>query len=216
MAFVVVCHRAATPGLERQAGLRAIQRLDLAFLIHAEDDSMLGWMQIQTHHILQFVLEVWIPTEFKGPDPVGLQAMGGPDPMHERGIRVQVPRQGAGRPVGGGGRCRLGRRLQNARGEGLAGLRGTPSAGRILGEADQALGGEALPPEAHGLPTRVQRGGNVLVVVALGRQQGDRGAEHEPRGRPPAAGPLLQLLAFGGRHLNRRGDAHSLSSSGAA
>ena len=177
---------------------------------------MLGRVQIQAHHILQLALEMRIPTEFKGPDPVGLQAMGGPDPMHERGIRVQVPGQGAGRPVGGGGRCRLGRRRQNARFESLAGLGGTSPAGRILGEANQALGGEAVTPEAHGLPTRVQRDGNVVVVVAVGRQQGDLRAKHEPSGRPPAAGPLRQLPAFGGRHLNGRGDTHSLSSSGTA
>ena len=214
MALIIVRHRAAATGLERQAGLGAIQGLDLAFLIHAQDHGMLGRVQIQAHHILQLVLEVGISTEFKGPDPVRLQAMGGPDPMHERGIRAQVSGQGAGGPVGGRRRLRLGRRLQNARGEGLAGLGRTPSAGRILGEARETLGGEALTPEAHGLPTRVQRNGNVMVVVAVGRQQGDLRAQHEPRGRPPATGPLLQLLAFGGGHLNGRGDAHSRSSSG--
>ena len=208
MALVIVRHRAAATGLEGQAGLRAIQRLDLAFLIHAEDDGMLGRVQIQAHHILQLVLEVRIPAEFKGPDPMGLQAMGGPDSLHERGVRAQVPGQGAGRPVGGGGRCRVGRRLQNACGESLARLGGTPSARRILGKADQALGGEALPPEAHGLPTRVQGGGNVLVVVAVGRQQGDLRAKHEPCGRPSATSPLRKLLAFSLCHLKGRGDAH--------
>ena len=208
MALVIMRHRAAATGLQRQAGLRAIQGLDLAFLIHAEDDGMLGRVQIQAHHILQLVLEVRISTELKGPDPVGLQAMGGPDPLHERGIRAQVPRQGAGRPVGGGGRRRLGRRLQNACGEGLARLGRTPSAWRILGEAGETLDGEAVTPEAHGLPTRAQRGGNVLVVVARGRQHGDLRAKHESRRRPPAASPSLQLLAFRLRDLNERGHAH--------
>ena len=45
-----------------------------------------------------------------------------------------------------------------------------PAAGRILGEAGQALGRDTVPPEAHGLPTRVQGGGNVLVGVTLGGQ----------------------------------------------
>ena len=79
--------------------------------------------------------------------------------------------------------------------------------GRILSEADQALRDEALPPAAHGLPTRVQGGGHGLVVVALGGQHGDRRAKHEPRGRPPAAGPLRQVPAFGRCPLNGRGDA---------
>jgi len=77
------------------------------------------------------------------------------------------------------------------------GLGGSPPKARILGEAGQALGGDALTPEAHGVPTRVHGCGIVLVVVALGGQQGNLGAERESRGRPPAARPLLQLLALG-------------------
>ena len=158
---------------------------------------MLGRVQIQAHHILQLVLEVRILAELEGPDPVGLQAMGGPDPLHEGGIRPQIPGQGAGRPVGGAGRCYLGRCLQNACDERLAWFGGPPAAGRSLGEAGQALGRDTVPPKAHGLPTRVQGSGNVLVGVALGGQQGNLRAEHESRRRPPAACPLRQLLAFG-------------------
>ena len=45
------------------------------------------------------------------PDPVGLQAMGGPDSLRERGIRPQVPGQSAGGLVDGRRRFHLGRRL---------------------------------------------------------------------------------------------------------
>ena len=72
---------------------------------------MLGRVQVQAHHILQLVLDVRILAELEGPDPVGLQAMSPPDPLHIRGIRSQIPGQGAGGPVGGAGRCYLGRRL---------------------------------------------------------------------------------------------------------
>ncbi len=208
MPLVIVRHRAAAPRLQGQARLRAIQGLDLAFFIHAEDHGMFRGVQIQAHHVLQFVLKVRIPAELKSPHAVGLQAMGGPDPLHERRIRAQVPGQGTGRPVGGGRRGRLGRRLQNARSEGLARLRGTPSAGRILGEPGEAVGDDAVPPEAHHLPTRVQGRGNMLVGVALGRQQGNLGAEHQPCRRPSSASPLRQLLTFRSRELKRWGDTH--------
>ena len=108
---------------------------------------------------------------------------------------------------GGARRGRLGRRRQHAGDERLTRLGGPPAAGRILGEAGQARGRDAGPPKAHGLPTRVQGEGPVLVVVALGRQQGTRGAEHEAYRRPPAARPLCQLLAFGRGQLKGRGDA---------
>ncbi len=138
-----------------------------------------------------------------------LQAMGGPDLLHKRRIRPQVPSQGVGRPVSGAGRCRLGRRLQNARGERLAHLGGPPPARRILDEAGQALGRDAMPPKAHGLPTGVQGGGTVLVVVALGRQQGHRGAEHALRRRPPSAGraPAASVAGVRARSTEGRGDA---------
>ena len=60
---------------------------------------MLGRVQIQGHHILQLVLEVRILAEREGSDPVGFQAMGGPDPLHERRIRPQAPSQGARSPI---------------------------------------------------------------------------------------------------------------------
>ena len=129
---------------------------------------MLGRVQIQAHHILQLVLEARFLAELEGPDSVGLQTMGSPDSLDERRIRPQVPSQGAGAPAGGARWCRLGRRLQNARDQRLARLGGMPAAWRILGEAGQALGSDAVPPRAHGLPTRVQGDGNTLVVVALG------------------------------------------------
>jgi hypothetical protein len=80
-------HRAAPAFLQREAGLGAIERLDLAFLIHRQNDRMFRRMQIQSHHILQFLLEVWILTELEGADPMGAEAMGGPDPLDKRGIR---------------------------------------------------------------------------------------------------------------------------------
>ncbi len=169
---------------------------------------MLGRVQIQAHHILQLVLEVWILAELEGPDSVGVQPMGSPDPLHERRIRPQMPSQGAGRPVSGSGRGRLGRRLQDTCDQRVARLGRTPAAGHILDEAGQALSNDAVPPQAHGLPTRVQGVGDVLVIVAFGRQQGNFGAEYESHRRPPAASPLRQLLAFGRCQLQGRGDAH--------
>jgi len=72
MAFVIVCHRAAAPRLERQARLGASQRLDLAFLIHAQAHGLSWRVQIEAHDILWLVLEMRILTELKGPNSVGL------------------------------------------------------------------------------------------------------------------------------------------------
>ena len=56
----------------------------------------------------------------------------------------------------------------------------------------------------------LERGGNVLVIVALSRQQDNLGTEDEPSRRPPTTSPLCKLLTFGLRNLDQRGDAHGV------
>jgi hypothetical protein len=40
MALVIVCHGLAAPGLDRQSRLGAVERLDLAFLVDGQHDSL--------------------------------------------------------------------------------------------------------------------------------------------------------------------------------
>ena len=51
VAFVIMRHRPATAFLQGQAGLRTIQRLNLALLIHTQHDRLLRWIQIQAHYV---------------------------------------------------------------------------------------------------------------------------------------------------------------------
>jgi len=46
VALVVVGHRARAALLHRERRLRAIQRLDLALLVHAQNDRVLGRVQV--------------------------------------------------------------------------------------------------------------------------------------------------------------------------
>ena len=59
IALVVMRHGAATTLLDGQTWLRAVQRLDLALFIYAQHDRLLGWIQVQTHHIRQ-LLQSWM------------------------------------------------------------------------------------------------------------------------------------------------------------
>ncbi len=65
---------------------------------------------------------------------------------------------------------RVHRRLQDACSQSLARLGGPPPARGIVDKAQHALGHDPLSPEAHGLPTRAQRGSNVVMIVARDRQ----------------------------------------------
>ena len=58
MSFVVVGHRAGAALLHRQAGLRAVERLDLRLFVDREDDGMGGRIDIKPDHVAQLVDEL--------------------------------------------------------------------------------------------------------------------------------------------------------------
>src|SRR5690606_31848962 len=68
----------------RQQRLRAIERLNLEFLIDAEDDGTLGRRQVEADNIAHLLHEQRIGRELEGFDAMRLQAEGAPDSMHRR------------------------------------------------------------------------------------------------------------------------------------
>ena len=75
-ALVVVGHRLATSGIDRQALLRAVECLNLAFLIEAEDLGVLGWVEVKTDEIGQLLHEFRVVAHLEGSDQVRLQPIG--------------------------------------------------------------------------------------------------------------------------------------------
>jgi hypothetical protein len=64
-----VGHRARPPLLDRQPGLRAVQRLDPALLVHRENYGVLGRVQVQTDDVLQFLRELRVVADLERPPP---------------------------------------------------------------------------------------------------------------------------------------------------
>jgi hypothetical protein len=79
VALVIVGHRAQTPLLQGQSGLRAIQCLDLGFLVHAQHERLLGGIQVQPDNIGQLLQEPGIARKREALDPVRLQIVAVPD-----------------------------------------------------------------------------------------------------------------------------------------
>ena len=77
--FVVVSHGSASPLLDRQARLCAVQGLDLAFLIGTKHHGMLQRVEIKSDDRLELCSEVRIVADFEGAGQVWLQAMFVPD-----------------------------------------------------------------------------------------------------------------------------------------
>ena len=81
MALVVVGHRAGSAFLHRQAGLGAVERLDLRLFVDREDDGMGGRIDIKPDNIAQLVDELRVVGELELVDPVRLETMRAPDAL---------------------------------------------------------------------------------------------------------------------------------------
>ncbi len=65
VALVVVGHRGAAPLLHRQPRLGAVEGLDLALLVDAEDHGMIGRIDIEADDFLELVDEFGVVGEFE-------------------------------------------------------------------------------------------------------------------------------------------------------
>ena len=72
MAFVVVGYPFHIAQTQRQQRLAALQGLDLALLVYAQHQGMLGRIQIQTDDVAHFLHEERIGGQFEGLLPMGL------------------------------------------------------------------------------------------------------------------------------------------------
>jgi len=82
MTLVIVTHPGRLTGAHREHGLAAVQRLDLAFLVHAQHNRPVGRGHVKANDVTHFGDEIRIGGELEGLDPMRLQAEGAPDPLH--------------------------------------------------------------------------------------------------------------------------------------
>lgn len=69
-------------GGERTVGAGPLQRLDLAFLVNGQHDRVGGWVHVQADHILDLGGEGGIARAFERAQPMRLEAVSVPDPLH--------------------------------------------------------------------------------------------------------------------------------------
>ena len=91
----------ARPVLERQAGLRAIERLNLALFVDGQNDGVRWRIDIEPNHVAQFVNEARVVRELKLANPVRLETMGAPDSLDGADAETRCLRHQAAGPMGG-------------------------------------------------------------------------------------------------------------------
>ena len=82
VALVVVGHGSGAALLHRQAGLGAVERLDLALFVDRQDDGVGRRIDIEPDDVAQLVDERGVVGQLELPHPMRLEPMGAPDALH--------------------------------------------------------------------------------------------------------------------------------------
>ena len=80
--LVIVGHRLAAPRLDRQSGLGAVERLDLALLVDRQHHRMGRRIDIEPDDVGQLGGELGVARALEGAQPVRLQSVRPPDALH--------------------------------------------------------------------------------------------------------------------------------------
>ena len=94
-------HGATFAGLHRQAGLGAVERLDLRFLVDRDDDGMDGRVHVEADDIFDLFSEGRVGGRLEGADPVGLKTVRLPDALHRAQADAYRLGDHAARPMSG-------------------------------------------------------------------------------------------------------------------
>ena len=82
MPLVVVGHGPAAALLHRQAGLGAVQSLDLAFFVNGKNERVCGRHHIKPNDILNLLNKFWVFRQLEVLEPVRLKAVTAPNALH--------------------------------------------------------------------------------------------------------------------------------------
>jgi len=203
VASIIMRHRAGTALLHRQAGLRAIQGLDLAFLIHGEHQRFVWRIQIQPHHVVELLDKLGITAELERLAQMRLEPVLLPYPAYRRFADPLCVRHGSGTPVRRRERGGVQRRLDNGADLPGGNARKTTRAGCIVRESSYAQPQKPLTPQLDRGPRDPQLLRNVLIQDPLCSQRDDLGALHDPQGQALRTSPCGQRRALRGGQDNR-------------
>ncbi len=196
VALVVVGLPFRESRTQGQDGLGTIQGLDLALLIHAQHQSLLRRIQVQTHDVAQLEKELGIGAELETLDAMRLQTMRLPDAIHHRRTHPLGAGQRAHAPVRGS------RRLQVQRGvhDGLFFLYRQPSpASGPRGIFQQPLQPglfKAVSPTQHRRAAGAQLPCHPVVGHSVGREQHHAEAKYDLLRRASRPRETFQQFPF--------------------
>src|SRR3984893_3213636 len=147
IAFVIVGHGTGTPLLHGQSRLSAVEGLDLALFVDAEDKRLVWWIEVEPDHVLHLGREVLVARDFEGFDQMRLEPVRTPYAL-DTAVGDPCSRSHAAQaPVGRIRRLRMQRHLDHLLDRLGRQRLDARRAGRILQQPVHSLGHVAAAPE---------------------------------------------------------------------
>ena len=199
VALVVVGHGTGTPLLHGQSRLSAVEGLDLALFVDAEDQRLVGRIEVEPDHVLHLGREVLVARDFERFDQMRLEPVRMPDPL-DTAVGDPCRRSHAAQaPVGRIRRLRMQRHVDH-----LLDLLGRQRldarrAGRILQQPVHPLRHVAAAPATDRQQALAHGRRNPLRCQSIARQQ------HDPR--PP--NHLLRRVSVSNQPLQSFAISHA-------
>ena len=206
MTTVVMGPALDLPRAHGQQRGRPVEGLDLGLLVDTQDQSPLGWVEVEPHDVTDLLDEQRVRRKFERLGPMRLQGKGPPDTADGALTQAGTRSHGARAPVG----CIRRRRLQGEGHDPLhIGVRdGAWAAGpRLVKQAVEAAFDEPGPPLPHRLLGQTDLPGHDGIGLALGATENDPGSQSQRLGSGWTPLPALEALAFVGEKVQGRNGA---------
>ena len=196
VALVVMGHRPAFAGLQREAGLSAVKGLDLTFLIDRDDDRVGRRVHVEADDVLDLGGEGGIGGPFERAQAMGLEAMGVPNALDGALRNADGFRHRPSGPMGDGARRFGAGQSDNPRNDGRSDGRRAGLTGLVVKQAVHAFFGEAPLPTPDCRATDAGAPRHFQHRQPLAGKKNDFGALHMFKGTVAITDDLLETFGI--------------------
>ena len=185
-------HGAAAAFLERQARLGAIERLDLALLVHREHQRLVRRIEVEANDVLHLLDEPLVVRQLECLHPVRLELVRLPDALDAGVAEPDGRRHLADAPVGSGRRLLVQRLVHHLLDRLGSQRRLAPRSRAVAPQARNAFGEVALLPAADRHLAHPDRPRDRHHANPVCRKQHDPRPPHHLLRRVPTGNPPFQ------------------------
>ena len=208
VALVVVRHRSTATLLQWETGLGAIEGLDLTFLVDAQNEGFVRWIEIESNNIVELLDKVFIAANLEGLDEMGLEVVLLPNTLNAHRTDALSLGHAPYAPVSFCGWFGTQRGLDNRTDLAFGDTGDAAGAGSILFKSGYPQGEETLPPQLDGRPRDIQPPRDVLTCHAISRHDYDLRTLYQTQRKALCSRPCGQSGAFFRRQEDGWGQMH--------